>query len=93
MVEGEEAVVVVVVVDEEEEVDEKEEVDVEKQQRQGLKKKEEGPHEPEIKWFPGSVPLGLEEDKYWLSELQCYLRSNFAEVFAATEDDIAAPMH
>jgi hypothetical protein len=39
------------------------------------------------------VPLGLEEDKFWLSELQCYLRSNFAEVFAATEEDIAAPMH
>lgn len=45
------------------------------------------------KWFAGLVPLGLEDDKYWLSELQVYLRANFAEAFGATEDDIAAPMH
>lgn len=45
------------------------------------------------KWFSGCVPLGLEDDKYWLSELQVYLRSNFAEAFGATEEDIAAPMH
>lgn len=44
-------------------------------------------------WFTGSVPLGLDDDKYWLSELQVYLRGNFAEAFAATEEDIAAPMH
>jgi hypothetical protein len=48
---------------------------------------------PPIQWYPGCVPLGLPEDKYWLSELQVYLRSNFAEAFGATEDDIAAPMH
>ena len=45
------------------------------------------------KWFSGCVPLGLEDDKYWLSELQVYLRANFAESFGATEEDIAAPMH
>lgn len=45
------------------------------------------------RWFHGSIPLGLEDDKYWLSELQVYLRSHFAESFGATEDDIAAPMH
>lgn len=45
------------------------------------------------KWYPGCVPLGVEDDKYWLSELQVYLRSNFAEAFGATEEDIAAPMH
>jgi hypothetical protein len=45
------------------------------------------------RWFTGSVPLGLDDDKYWLSELQVYLRSHFAEAFGATEDDIAAPMH
>lgn len=45
------------------------------------------------KWFSGSVPLGLEDDKYWLSELQVFLRANFAEAFGATEEDIAAPMH
>ena len=44
-------------------------------------------------WFTGCVPLGVEDDKYWLSELQVFLRSNFAEAFGATEDDIAAPMH
>jgi hypothetical protein len=44
-------------------------------------------------WFTGSVRLGLDDDKYWLSELQVYLRSNFAEAFGATEEDIAAPMH
>jgi hypothetical protein len=44
-------------------------------------------------WFTGCVPLGLEDDKYWLSELQVLLRGNFAEAFGATEDDIAAPMH
>jgi hypothetical protein len=45
------------------------------------------------KWYSGCVPLGLEDDKYWLSELQVYLRGNFAEAFGATEEDIAAPMH
>jgi hypothetical protein len=44
-------------------------------------------------WFTGCVPLGVEDDKYWLSELQVYLRANFAEAFGATEEDIAAPMH
>ena len=44
-------------------------------------------------YYSGCVPLGLEDDKYWLSELQVYLRKNFAEAFGATEDDIAAPMH
>ena len=47
----------------------------------------------ERKWYTGCVPLGLPDDKYWLSELQVYLRANFAEAFGATEDDIAAPMH
>lgn len=44
-------------------------------------------------WYSGCVPIGLEEDQFWLSELQVYLRSNFAEAFGATELDIAAPMH
>jgi len=50
---------------------------------------EDGPNQ----WYTGCVPLGLEDDKYWLSELQVYLRANFAEAFGATEEDIAAPMH
>jgi hypothetical protein len=48
---------------------------------------------PNGKWFMGTVPLGLPEDKYWLSELQVFLRHNFAEAFGASEEDIAAPMH
>lgn len=44
-------------------------------------------------WYMGSVPLGVDDDKYWLSELQVFLRANFAEAFAASEEDIAAPMH
>lgn len=44
-------------------------------------------------WYMGCVPLGVDDDKYWLSELQVFLRSHFAEAFAATEEDIAAPMH
>jgi hypothetical protein len=47
----------------------------------------------ERQWYTGCLPLGLADDKYWLSELQVYLRANFAEGFGATEDDIAAPMH
>lgn len=51
------------------------------------------PNDPEAqKWFHGSIPLGLEDDKYWLSELQVYLRSNFAEAFGATEEDIAGTL-
>ncbi|GKY94725.1 hypothetical protein MPSEU_000437900 [Mayamaea pseudoterrestris] len=44
-------------------------------------------------FYIGSAPLGVEDDKYWLSELQVYLRSNFAEAFSASEDDIAVLMH
>jgi len=67
--------------------------------KKGKKSKKE-PHETtELedlkieKWYSGCVPLGLDDDKYWLSELQVYLRANFAEAFGATEEDIAAPMH
>jgi hypothetical protein len=45
------------------------------------------------RWFMGCLPLGLEDDKYWLSELQVYLRSNFAEVFSATDQDTASVPH
>lgn len=50
-------------------------------------------HPPNTVWYSGSVALGLDGDRYWLSELQVFLRSNFAEAFSATEEDIAAPMH
>jgi hypothetical protein len=45
---------------------------------------------PPPKWYASSAPLGLMEDKYWLSELQCYLRSSFAEVFGATDQEMGA---
>ena len=44
---------------------------------------------PPPKWYASSAPLGLPDDNYWLSELQCYLRSCFAEVFGATEREMA----
>lgn len=44
-------------------------------------------------FYIGSVPLGVDDDKYWLSELQVYLRANFAEAFSASEEDIAVLMH
>jgi len=48
------------------------------------------PPPKEIKpWFSSYVPLGSEQDKYWLSELQCYIRSNIVEAFGATEKDVA----
>jgi len=30
-------------------------------------------------YYTGCLPLGLDDDKYWLSELQVYLRENFGE--------------
>lgn len=53
---------------------------------------EEAPGPPP-EWCNGHAALGLDEDKYWLSELQCFLRSQFAEAFGASERDIVAPMH
>ena len=32
------------------------------------------------KWYSGSVSIGLDDDKYWLSELQVYLRANFGKL-------------
>ena len=39
-------------------------------------------------WYAKCTDLGLPEDKFWLSELQCFLRSNFCEVFGATQQDM-----
>ena len=50
------------------------------------------PRQLNLPVFTSYISLGSEEDKYWLSELQCYLRSNFAEAFGASEKDIAAPV-
>lgn len=33
------------------------------------------------KWYSGCVPLGLDDDKYWLSELQVFLRANFGKLW------------
>jgi hypothetical protein len=36
------------------------------------------------------VPLATEEDQNWLSELNCFVRSDILELFRATEEDIRA---
>jgi len=43
------------------------------------------PEMPPPEWYTSSMPLGLEEDKFYLSELQCLLRDNFVEVFGTSE--------
>ena len=41
-------------------------------------------------WFNGTVSLMKQDDPYWLSEVQCYVRSDMIEVFSATEEDVKA---
>jgi len=43
------------------------------------------PELPPPKWYDASVPLGVDEDKHYLSELQCVLRSEFVEAFGTTQ--------
>jgi hypothetical protein len=43
------------------------------------------PEMPPPEWYTSSMPLGLEEDKFYLSELQCLLRDDFIEVFGTSE--------
>ena len=43
------------------------------------------------KWYSGCVPLGLDDDKYWLSELQVYLRANFGKR-STTKDSFILPV-
>lgn len=43
------------------------------------------PELPPPKWYDTSVPLGVNEDMYYLSELQCVLRSDFVEAFGTTQ--------
>lgn len=45
-----------------------------------------------LEWRCVFTSLSLAEDKYWLSDLQCYIRLNFIEVFGATEDDLMSNM-
>lgn len=41
-------------------------------------------------WFRGSISLAnAESDPEWLSEMNCYIRSNCVEAFSATQDDVA----
>ncbi|KAL7498365.1 hypothetical protein ACHAWT_009413 [Skeletonema menzelii] len=46
------------------------------------------PEMPPPKWYGSSMPLGLPDDRFYLSELQCLLRADFIEVFGTTEADI-----
>lgn len=43
------------------------------------------PELPPPRWYDAYVPLGVEEDKYYLSELQCILRVDFVEAFGTTQ--------
>jgi len=51
------------------------------------------PELPPPRWYDASVPLGVNEDKYYLSELQCVLRSEFVEAFGTTQTDTVLPVH
>ena len=43
------------------------------------------PELPPPKWYASVVPLGLDDDKHYLSELQCVLRHEFVEVFGTSQ--------
>merc|ERR1712238_427987 len=53
-----------------------------------LELKEDTLPQIEKTWYSGSVPLGVEDDTQYLSELQVYTRTNLVEAFSATEEDI-----
>lgn len=42
------------------------------------------PELPPPRWYDASVPLGVSEDRFYLSEMQCVLRSEFVEAFGTT---------
>jgi len=44
--------------------------------------------EDDEEWFDGTVSLAKRDDPYWLSEVQCYVRSDMIEVFSASEEDV-----
>ena len=41
-------------------------------------------------WFNGTINLAKQDDPYWLSEVQCYLRNDMIEAFSASEEDVKA---
>lgn len=43
------------------------------------------PEMPPPQWYASCMPLGLADDQFYLSELQCLLRDEFVEVFGTTE--------
>lgn len=43
------------------------------------------PEMPPPEWYASCMPLGLSDDRFYLSELQCLLRDEFVEVFGTTE--------
>lgn len=43
------------------------------------------PEMPPPEWYTSWMSLGLEDDKYYLSELQCLLRNDFVEAFGTSE--------
>lgn len=43
------------------------------------------PEMPPPEWYASCMSLGLADDRFYLSELQCLLRDEFVEVFGTTE--------
>ena len=43
------------------------------------------PKLPPPRWYDASMPLGMNEDKYYLSKLQCVLMSEFRGAFGTTQ--------
>jgi hypothetical protein len=39
-------------------------------------------------WIPGCVSLSKSDDPHWLSEMECFARSDLVEVFTVKEEDI-----
>jgi hypothetical protein len=46
--------------------------------------------EEPVVWFSGCVPLSKLDDTYWLSDLQCFICSDFVEVFSVTVEEAAS---
>ena len=45
------------------------------------------PKKPISKWYEGCVRLTKSDDPHWLSEMQCYVRSDLVEVFSLKKKD------
>ena len=58
-----------------------------KRRKKTKRKPKSGSKKKQSPWFDGCVRLTKNDDSNWLSELQCYARSDLAEVFSWHEKD------